>query len=169
MLFGFISTLGSTAIQTSMFIINLAFVRPDKNSCITDTSLNADIYADQLNLWNTLTVTHILCAVLMTTTRGIGPGMFLFANAALTIINLVQLVTLVFSSQYLIEQFSIREYEFTDNYKQFNFWCAVEIGIMMSTLFSNAIFLLLRSFFQQRFFMKVPEMLRSDDTDYIVS
>ena len=86
-----------------MFIINAFFVRPTQNSCITDPSLDPEIYSEQLYLWKTLSWTHILCAVLMTATRSASPSLFIFANAALTVTNLVQLVTLVFASQYMLE------------------------------------------------------------------
>jgi hypothetical protein len=152
-----------------MFIINAFFVRPTETSCISDPSLNAEIYSEQLYLWKTLSWTHIMCAGLMTVMRSARPGLFIFANAALTVINLVQLVTLVFASQYMIEQAMLKSNEFTEVYKQFNFWCTVEIGIMATTIMSNAIFLFLRSMFGQKFYLKVPALLQNDDTDFLVS
>lgn len=96
-----------------MFIVNAFFVQPTQTSCITDPSLDPEIYSEQLYLWKTLSWTHIMCAALMTAMRSASPSLFIFSNAALTVINLVQVVTLVFASQYVLGQALIQGQEFT--------------------------------------------------------
>ena len=108
LLFGFVASLGSMPIQLAMFIVNVFFVKPINERQIPDyPEMSDEIIEIQHYLWNTLSVTHFLCFFFILMTQYAVNNWYLFANGALTFINLVQLTTLMYSAQYLIKVYTV--------------------------------------------------------------
>ena len=57
----------------------------------------------------------------------------------------------------------------TQPYQRFNNWLFIEFGICFTTLITNILFLIIRSFCMQRIIIKVRGELYTDETDFIVS
>lgn len=112
-----------------------------------------------------------MCSACMILAQRGGQNWALLGNAALTQMNLVQLLTLIFCCQYLSDQYNTRpeEDEYSFDYFQFNFWCMIEVGMMFTTILTNIIYLFLRSFLHQKMQIKIPGMLINEDSDFLVS
>jgi hypothetical protein len=64
---------------------------------------------------------------------------------------------------------SMDQSNITRSYEEWAGWLSIELWGMLSIIFSNSIYLFLRSFFAQRTYLNVAEMQKTEKTDFLES